>query len=81
MPSLATLLAGQATEGMDSATLPFLTASALRRKKKEEEEKVLELEDEALDDKLEAELDALMAIGLLTFRQSFRGVAGAGGAD
>ena len=38
-PSLATpVLAGQATKRMDSATLRFLTASALRRTKKEEEE-------------------------------------------
>ena len=59
---------------MDSATLRFLTASALRRKKEEEEERMQELEDEALDDKLEAELDALMAIGFerLTSRQEAR---------
>ena len=65
--SLATpLLAGQATEGMDSATLQFLTASALRRTK--EEERKQELDDEALDNKLEAEFDALMA----TSRQEAR---------
>ena len=39
VPSMAfPLLVGQATEGMDSATLQFLTASALRRTKEEEEE-------------------------------------------
>ena len=77
VPSVATpLLAGQATEGMDSATLRFLIASALRRKKKEEEdeERKQELEKEALDDKLEAEMDALMAIDpeRLTSRQEAR---------
>ena len=52
VPSLATpVLAGQATEGMDSATLRFLTASALRRTKEEEEQAKVKRNEEEKEER------------------------------
>ena len=52
VPSLATpVLAGQATEGMDSATLRFLIASALRRTKEEEEQAKVKRNEEEKEER------------------------------
>ena len=46
VPSLAVpLLAGAAGEGVDSSSLRFLTADALRKRQKEEEEEVRKMEE------------------------------------
>ena len=58
-------------DGVDDTAVKFLLRAELKMKKEEEERK-LELADEVLDDKLEAEFDALMAIGHLTSRQEAR---------
>ena len=65
-------------DGVDTAVKYLLRAELKKKKKKEEEEeeeeeeRKQELADEVLDDKLEAEIDALMAIGHLTSRQNAR---------
>ena len=61
-------------DGVDDTAIKYLLRAELLLKKKEEEERKQELADEALDDKLDAEMDALMAIGLerLTSRQQAR---------
>ena len=62
---------------MDDTAVKYLLWAELKKKKEkeeeeEEEERKQELADEVLDDKLEAEFDALMAIGHLTSRQEAR---------
>ena len=62
-------------DGVDDTAVKFLLRAELKKKKKEEEEeeeRKQELADEVLDDKLEAEMDALMVIGHLTSRQEAR---------
>ena len=63
-PLLSTpLLADTAAEIVDARMAKFLLQAALKTKEEEEEERKQELAEEALDDKLDAESDALMAIG------------------
>ena len=59
-------------DGVDDTAVKYLLRAELKKKKEEEEERKQELADEVLDDKLEAEMDALMAIGHLTSRQEAR---------
>ena len=61
-------------DGVDDTAVKFLLRAELKMKEEEEEEeeRKLELADEVLDDKLEAEFDALMATGHLTSRQEAR---------
>ena len=59
-------------DGVDDTAVKFLLRAELKKKKEEDEERQQELADEVLDDKLEAEFDALMAIGHLTSRQEAR---------
>ena len=61
-------------DGVDDTAVKYLLRAELKKKKEEEEEeeRKQELADEVLDDKLEAEVDALMAIGHLTSRQEAR---------
>ena len=63
-------------DGVDDTAVKFLFRAELKKKKKkkEDEERQQELADEALDEKLGAEMDALMAIGpeRLTSRQQAR---------
>ena len=61
-------------DGVDDTAVKFLLRAELKKKKKEEEERKQVLADEALDEKLDAEMDALMAIGpeRLTSRQQAR---------
>ena len=61
-------------EGVDDTAVQFLLRAELKKKKEEDEERQQELADEALDDMLEAELDALLAIDpeRLTSRQDAR---------
>ena len=70
-------------DGVEGTTVSYLLTVALKKKKEEEEEKrrrkkdqteARKLEYEVLEDKLEAEMDALMAIGhkRLSSRQSAR---------
>ena len=59
-------------DGVDDTAVKYLLRAELKKKKEEEEERKQELADEVLDDKLEAEFDALMAIGHLTSRQEAR---------
>ena len=71
----APLLAVSSLRGADSVddtAVKFLLRAELKKKKEEDEERHQELADEVLDDKLEAEFDALMAIGHLTSRQEAR---------
>ena len=53
-------------DGVDDTAVKFLLRAELKKKK--EEERKQDLADEVLDDKLEAEFDALMAIVHLTSR-------------
>ena len=63
-------------DGVDDTAVKYLLRAELKKKKKEEEEEERKqvLADEALDEKLDAEMDALMAIGpeRLTSRQQTR---------
>ena len=70
-------------DGVDDTAVKYLLRAELKKKKREEEEeRKQELADGALDDKLEAELDALMAIGpLSTGSPAPRNSAGAAGPD
>ena len=60
-------------DGVDDTAVKYLLRAELKKKKEEEERKQV-LADEALDEKLDAEMDALMAIGpeRLTSRQQAR---------
>ena len=70
-PSAVSSLRG--ADGVDDTAVKYLLRAELKKKKEEEgEERKQELADEVLDDKLEAEFDALMAIGHRTSRQEAR---------
>ena len=69
---MASLAGGDA---VDATTVSYLLKVALVKKREEEEKRRVkkeQAEDEALEDKLEAEEDALLAIGRLTSRQEAR---------
>ena len=69
---LLAVLSLRGADGVDDTTVKYLLRAELKKEEEEEEERKQELADEVLDDKLEAEFDALMAIGHLTCRQEAR---------